>query len=134
MRLPSTTPEPGGRGKETPLQMHDNEMNPTRGGLSEADSARADELVAAVLNAKRAAGVGNAPAPSAADGADAAEKGRARRASGKGQLNFRAEPEVRRAVRRLAFERDCSMSDILNEAVRAYIPGGFDDDQGEGAR
>ena len=101
-----------------------------RGGLSEADSARADELVAAVLNAKRAAS-GKATAPSPSGGANAAGRVGGRRSSDKGQLNFRAEPEVRRAVRRLAFERDCSMSDILNEAVRAYVPDGFDDGRGE---
>ena len=86
---------------------------------SGVDSAKADALVAQVLNGKICAQSSTSPKESEASKVckiQAAKKPTSR----KRQLNFYADPEVRQAVRRLAFERDCTMSDILNEAVRAY--------------
>ena len=86
---------------------------------SGVDSAKADVLVAKVLDGKFRAQCG--PSSKGCEAPKACEiQIKKKSTQQKRQLNFYADPEVRQAVRRLAFERDCTMSDVLNEAVRAY--------------
>ena len=75
------------------------------------DSSRADELVRRMIAGKRRA-----------EASVASSRSKRKPPEKKSQMNFYADSAVREAIRRLAFERRCSMTEILNDAVRMYAP------------